>query len=134
NRVRLTFRSAANLAGGKRAAAAVTTVALGPAALHPLPIKEELGPAAVRDTDLGGARRRAFVPGATSRLSFYLQLPPGALLAFGYGAPAAGGQARVRVAVDGQPTRLAYESAVTAKWTDAVVDLGAAGGRAARID
>ena len=35
NRVRLTFKSAANLPGGKRAAAALKLVTLGPAALAP---------------------------------------------------------------------------------------------------
>jgi arylsulfatase A-like enzyme len=89
----------------------------------------------MREVDLGSVRRRALVPGATSRLSFYIQLPAGALLGFGAGAPSAGGQALVRVAVDGQPTRVVWDGGATGpKWTDAVVDLGAAGGRAARID
>ena len=132
NRVRLTFKGAANVAGGKRAAAALTAITLGPTSLPPP--KAELETAAVREVDLGGVRRRAFVPGGNSRLSFYLQLPAGALLAFGQGAPALGGQALVRVAVDGQPTRTVYAGSVTPKWTDALVDLGAAGGQAARID
>src|SRR4029079_9898448 len=35
NRVRLTFKSAVDIPGGKRAAAAVTSLALGPASLGP---------------------------------------------------------------------------------------------------
>ncbi len=58
NRVRLTFKSAANLAGGKRSAAAIQQIALGPAAL---------GAAAGRSRDRGSARRdrrRRGPPGA----------------------------------------------------------------------
>ena len=77
NRVRLTFRSAANVAGGKRAAAALTAVALGPAALRPPPGRARAGGGARR-----GSRRRAparaSCPAASSRVSFYLQLPAGA--------------------------------------------------------
>src|SRR5262245_18970465 len=90
NRVRLTFKSAADVAGGKRAAAAVTSLALGPASLGPP--AGSLEPLAAREVQLSGAQRRALVPGgAGSRLSFYIQLPAGAHLAFGYGAAAAGG-------------------------------------------
>ena len=153
NRVRLTFKSAGDVAGGKRSAAAVTTIAFGAPAPAGAPEATNGGPkrdvapgAAARhatltaalnpvDLDLGGARRRALVPGAHgSRLSFYLQLPRGAQLAVGYGAAAAGGSALVRVAVDGQRTRTVHEGPVGAQWTDTVVDLGAAGGEAARID
>jgi choline-sulfatase len=133
NRVRLTFKSAANVAGGKRAAAAVTTLALGPAALGPP--AAELSAAATRETDVGGVRRRALVAGGkSSRLSFYVQLPAGGRLAVGYGAPAAGGTAQVRVAVDGQPARTVHEGPVANRWTDTLVDLGPAAERAARID
>jgi arylsulfatase A-like enzyme len=106
-------------------------VAPGAAARHAT-LSAALNPV---DMELGGARRKALVPGAHgSRLSFYLQLPQGAQLAIGYGAAAAGGSALVRVAVDGQRTRTVHEAPVGAQWTDAVVDLGAAGGQAARID
>ena len=54
NRVRLTFKSAADVAGGKRAAAAVTSLALGPAALG---APTDTGaPLAAREVD---SRRRA---------------------------------------------------------------------------
>ena len=89
----------------------------------------------MRDTELAGAKRRALVAGgAGSRLSFYVQLPAGAHLAVGYGAAAAGGTALIRVAVDGAPARTLHEGPVGAGWNDVVVDLGAAAGRAARID
>ena len=132
NRIRMTFRSAADVGGGKRAAAAVTAIALGPAALGPPP--PALPPAAVRDVDLGGARRRALVPGGSSRVSYYLQLPAGALLSFALAAPVAGGQALVRVAVDGKPARVAFSAGVDTRWTPALVDIAAEGGQAARID
>ncbi|HEY7374400.1 MAG TPA: sulfatase [Polyangia bacterium] len=133
NRVRLTFKSAADVAGGKRAAAAVTSLALGPAAAGAP--KEALSPLAAREVELGGARRRALVPGgAGSRLSFYMQLPAGAHLAFAYGASTPGGTVLAQVAVDGQPARTIHEGNVGAGWSEALADLGAASGRAARID
>jgi choline-sulfatase len=132
NRLRLTFRSAADVAGGKRSAAALTAITFGPASLG-LPTAP-VPPVAVREIDLGGTRRRGFVPGGTSRLSFFVQLPASASLALAHGAPAAGGKVLVRVAVDGQPSRVVYTSPVAASWTDALIDLGAASGQAARID
>ena len=133
NRVRLTFKSAVDIPGGKRAAAAVTSLALGPASLGPS--ASALDPLAAREVDLSGARRRALVPGgAASRVSFYVQLPEGAHLAFATGAATPGGSVLAQVAVDGKPVRTVHEGNVGAGWTDALVDLGAAGGKAARID
>jgi arylsulfatase A-like enzyme len=132
NRVRLQFKGAADIAGGKRAAAAVTSFALGPASAGPP--AGSFDPLAAREVDLSGARHRALVPGgANSRLSFYVQLPPSAHLAFSYGAPG-GGTVAAQVAVDGKPARTVHEGKAGAGWTDALVDLGAAGGQAARID
>ena len=135
NRVRLTFKSAVDVPGGKRAAAAVTSLALGPASLGPP--AGSLAPLAAREVDLSGARRRALVPGgAASRVSFYVQLPEGAHLAFATGGAPPGGSVLAQVAVDGKPARTVHEANVGAGagWTDALVDLGAAGGQAARID
>jgi len=133
NRVRLTFKSAVDIAGGKRAAAAVTSLALGPAAAGAP--ADALAPLAAREVDLGGARHRALVPGgAGSRVSFYIQLPAGAHLAFSYGAATPGGSVVAQVAVDGSPARTVHEGNVAATWSDALVDLGAASGQAARID
>jgi len=133
NRVRLTFKSAVDIPGGKRAAAAVTSLALGPASLGPS--ASALDPLGAREVDLAGARRRALVPaGVASRVSFYLQLPEGAHLAFATGAPTPGGTVLAQVTVDGKPPRTVHEGPVGAGWTEALVDLGAAGGQAARVD
>ncbi len=133
NRVRLTFKAAANLPGGKRSAAALKMVAFGPAALGAP--KGELGIVAARDVTAGGARRRALVPGgSTSRVSFYVQLPEAATLALGYAATTPGAAVLVRVSVDGQRPRTLHEGRTTAAWTDVVLPLGAASNQAARID
>jgi arylsulfatase A-like enzyme len=139
NRVRLTFRSAATIAGGRRAAAALKAIALGPAAAGAQPAPAAAAPAlAAREVELGGARRRALVPGGPagggSRLSFYTQLPAGAHLAVGYGTDRPGAAVLVRVATDGQPARTLHEGKAGARWTDVLLDLGAAAGQAARID
>jgi choline-sulfatase len=137
NRVRLTFRSAANLPGGKRAAAALKVVSLGPASLFAP--KSDPGIVVMHDVGIGpgspAPRRRALLPGgSSSRISFYVQLPEGAELALGYAALAPGATALVRVAVDGQPTRTLHQGPVKPEWTDVVLDLGAASNQAARID
>jgi arylsulfatase A-like enzyme len=133
NRVRLTFKAAASLPGGRRSAAALKLVALGPAALGPP--KADPAIAAVADVTAGGARRRAVVPaGGASRVSFYVQLPEAASLAVGYAAKTPGASVLVRVAVDGQRPRTLHEGRTQAAWTDVALPLGAAGGQAARID
>jgi len=134
NRVRLTFRAAATVPGGKRSAAALTALAFGPAALGPP--AGDLAPVAARETDLGGVRRRALAASSTkgSRLSFFVQAPAGAKLAVGYGAATPGAPVLVRVVTDGQPPRTLHQGQAAASWTDVVLDLGAAAGQAARID
>jgi len=134
NRVRMTFKSAANIAGGKRAAAAIQQIAFGPASLGPAPA--DLAVAEVRDATVGGVRRRALVPGGHgARISYYVQLPKGAHLAVGTGAEsAAGGTALVRVAIDGETVRTLHEGPLAGRWEDLQLDLGAAAGHAARID
>ncbi|HJX66798.1 MAG TPA: hypothetical protein VJ860_22935, partial [Polyangia bacterium] len=90
NRIRLTFRSAGAIAGGKRAAAAISAIEIG----APKPGKAAVDqPAAISqlgatDVDLAGARRRALVEPEASRLSFYLQVPAQAKLALAYGSRA----------------------------------------------
>ena len=67
NRVRFTFKSAANLAGGKRSAAAIQQIALGPTALGAVPA--DLAIAEARDVTVGGVARRAlFAGGHGSRI------------------------------------------------------------------
>jgi choline-sulfatase len=134
NRVRLQFKSAATLAGGKRAAAAVQQIAFGPASLGASPA--DLAVVDVRAAAVGGSSRRALVGGGHGgRVSFYVQLPAGAQLAVGVGAEGGqGGPALVRVAVDGKPARKLQEVTAGAQWRDLLVDLGDAAGHAARID
>jgi choline-sulfatase len=135
NRVRLTFKSATNLAGGKRSAAAIQQLALGPVALGAAPA--DLTVAEAREVTVGGVARRAlFAGGHGSRISYYVQLPPGAHLAVAYGGEGAqaGGTALVRVAVDGKPVRTLHEGPIGARWTDLLLDCGGAAGHAARID
>jgi arylsulfatase A-like enzyme len=134
NRVRFTFRSAVITTEGRRSAAAFTRVALGPAALGPPAF--DPAPVAARDSELGGKRKRALVvSGAkSSRLSFYLQIPETGRLATSFAAPAGSADVLVRVGVDGQPTRTIYQARAGSTWVDTAVELGAAAGRAARID
>ncbi|HVR04232.1 MAG TPA: sulfatase [Polyangia bacterium] len=133
NRVRLTFKAAATVAGGRRAAAALEKVAFGPASLGPP--KGELGIAAASEVAAGGVRRRAIVPGGgASRVSFYVQLPEAAQLSLGYAAATVGASVLVRVAVDGQPPRTLHEGSAKSAWTDVSLPLGAASKQAARID
>ena len=134
NRVRLQFKGAATLASGKRAAAAVQQIALGPASLGAP--AAELGVTEARAVAVGGSSRRALVGGGRGgRISYYVQLPAGARLAVAVGADAGqGGPALVRVAVDGKPARRLKEVTAGAQWQDLLVDLGDAAGHAARID
>ena len=130
NRLRFTFRSASGKAA-RRSAAALTDVTLGPAGGEP---PDPVG-ATVKDVTLAGAKRRAVaIAGKSSRLSYYVAVPEGASLALAYGAEVPGAKVTLAVAVDGQPRRTLLEAPAEAKWTEATVPLGAAGGRAARID
>jgi choline-sulfatase len=133
NRVRLQFKSAASLPGGKRSAAAVQQIVFGPASPG---APGAAAIAAVRDATVGGVRRRAFVSGGHgARVSYYLQLPTGAKLAVGVGGEGQpGGEAVIRVAVDGQRARTVHEAPVSGRWDDLSLDLGGAGGHAARLD
>ncbi|HEY6476553.1 MAG TPA: sulfatase [Polyangia bacterium] len=134
NRLRLQFKSAANVPGGKRSAAAIQQIVLGPATLGAAPA--DLAVVEARQVTVGGVARRALVPGGRgSRVSYYVQLPAGAHLALGLGGEGqAGGTALVRVAVDGAPARTLHEGPVTTRWNDLLLDCGAAAGHAARID
>jgi arylsulfatase A-like enzyme len=129
NRVRLTFRAAGNLPGGKRGAAALTRVVLGPAALGP--VKDEPGVVAVKDVR---GKRSLVTGGQSSRVSFYEQLPTDAELTVGVSSATPGGDYLVRLAVDGQPLRTLFEGRSTADWATLRLPLGDAAGQAARID
>ncbi len=137
NRVRLTFKSAANLPGGRRSAAAVAAVALGPAAAGPgsAPRSEfacDVGVAA----GAGAAKSAgcAFTSAGPSRLSYYLPLPKDARLAVTYAGRLAGANVLVRVARDGAPARTLFAGPASATPTSAAWDLAAFGGQTVRID
>lgn len=135
NRVRLTFKSAAAVAGGKRSAAAIHSITVGPAALGPPP--GVTMPVAVLETELGGAKKRALTLGGApkgGRLSYYLQIPEEGRLAVAFGSKTAGASVLVRLAVDGQPARTIHEAQATSAWTEASIELGAGARQAARID
>lgn len=134
NRVRLQFKSAANLPSGKRAAAAVQQIAFGPASLGAAPA--DLAAAEVRTATVGGAARRALASGGKGgRVSYYVQLPAGAHLAVSLGAEGvAGAAALVRLAVDGKPARTLHQGNAGGQWQDLLLEAGEAAGRAARID
>ena len=127
NRIRLTFRSAGPVAGGKRSAAAIERLELGPGA----PTTE--GALAVGEVTLG-ARKRAFTMTGPSRLSFYVQVPAAAQLALDYGAAQPGTTAVVRVAKDGAPAATLFEGPVPSQWHDGSWDLSAYADQAVRID
>ena len=110
-----TFKSAADVAGGKRAAAARDLAGAGPGRARPP--AGALTPLAAREVDPRAARASArWSPGgAGSRLSFYLQLPEGAHLALAYGAPARAARSLAQVAVDGKPAAHAFTRATSAR-------------------
>jgi arylsulfatase A-like enzyme len=126
NRIRLTFRAAGNIAGGKRSAAAIERI--------------ELGAAATGDTALTvgdvllGDKKRAFTLAGPSRLSFYVQIPAGGKLAAAYAAPAAGTTVSVRVARDGAAATTVFEGPASSKWAEGAWDLSAQADQAVRID
>jgi choline-sulfatase len=126
NRIRLTFRAAGPIAGGKRAAAAIERIELGPGA----PAAGEA--VAVGEVDLG-ERKRAFTLPGPSRLSFYVQVPAGGRLVASYGA-AAPATVAVRVSRDGAPPATLFEGPAATRWTVGAWDLSAHAGQAVRID
>jgi choline-sulfatase len=127
NRIRLTFRAAGPIAGGKRAAAAIERIELGagaPATAEPL---------AVAEVSLG-EHKRAFTAAGPSRLSFFVQVPAGARLVAAYGSAPAPATVLVRVARDGAPATTLFEGPTAAQWTEGAWDLAPFAGEAVRID
>jgi hypothetical protein len=127
NRIRLTFRAAGPIAGGKRAAAAIERVELG---AGPAASSE---PLTVADVSLG-ERKRAFPAGGPSRISFFVQVPAGGRLTAAYGSAPAPATVAVRVARDGAPATTLFEGPAAAQWTEGAWDLSAYAGEAVRID
>ncbi len=137
NRIRLTFRSAGNIAGGKRAAAALAGVEIGVprAAAETAPDQPKartLGEPA--EVESAGVRKLALVMPEAGRLSYYLQIPAKAKLALSYAADTAGATAAVRVSRDGVAPTVLFEGAAAARWTDGAWDLSAFADQAVRID
>ncbi len=133
NRIRLTFRAAGAAGGGKRSAASLARVVLGPAGeTGPLPETSALTPG---DHTLAGSARRGFALSGPGRLSFFVQVPEGGKLAVAYGSPGDGAAIAVRVVRDGAPARTVFDGPVPAgRFTEAIWDLAAEGGQAVRVD
>ena len=138
NRIRLTFRSAGPIAGGKRAAAALAAIEIGAPrsasakqAVNQPAATSELG---VAELEMGGARRRALAMPAGSRLSFYFQVPAQAKLALAYGSRSAGASVAVRVARDGAALTTLFEGPSSGRWTEGAWDLAPFAGQAVRLD
>jgi hypothetical protein len=135
NRIRLTFRSAGAIAGGKRAAAAIAAIEIGsPRAASASPADQLPVELAAKEVELGGSRRRALVTSEASRLSFYVQVPAQAKLALAYGSRAASASVVVRVARDGAPATKLFEGPAGGSWTEAAWDLAPFAGQAVRLD
>jgi choline-sulfatase len=126
NKIRLTFRGAGPIAGGRRAAAAVERIELGTGA----PAKDTL---TVGEVTLG-ERQRAFSLAGPSRLSFYVQVPKGGRLAAFYGTATPGTTAVVRVSRDGATPATIFEGPAPAKFAEGSWDLAAFADQAVRID
>jgi arylsulfatase A-like enzyme len=134
NRVRLTFRNAAAIAGGKRAAAAIESIEIG------APRRAAGGEPAVRATlrpverEIAGQKKLALTIPEASRLSYYLEVPAKAKLALSLAAPQPGVTAIVRVARDGAAPTVLFQGAAPEKYTDSSWDLSAFAGQSVRID
>jgi arylsulfatase A-like enzyme len=131
NRIRLTFRSATPVAGGKRSAAAIYSIEIGAARSGVATTPPTLS---FKETELAGSRKRAFVTQGPSRLSFYAQIPPQGKLALSLGSQNAGGKALLRVVRDGAAPVVLWEGGVTNRYADGVWDLGSMAKHAVRID
>jgi arylsulfatase A-like enzyme len=131
NRIRLTFRSAAPVAGGKRSAAAIYSMEIG----EPRKGAAMMNPSILfKETELAGIHKRALMTKGPSRLSFYTQVPPQARLALSLGSLTANGKAVLRVVRDGAAPLKLWEGTVTNRFADAVWDLGSMAKHAVRID
>lgn len=133
NRFRLTFRAAGAIAGGKRSAAAIERIELGPSTQPASPLIE--APLRAEDVDLAGLRRRGFALPGPSRLSYYVQVPSGAKLAVSHATHQPGATAVIRVARDGaRPTTLFEGAAPVGRFSDGLWDLSAFERQVVRLD
>jgi hypothetical protein len=133
NRVRLTFRNAASIAGGKRAAAAIESIEIGaPKTAGSAPVPHGLGHPESRE--IGGRTKLALTMPGPSRLSYYVEVPAKAKLALSYAGIHPGVTALVRVVRDGVAPTVLLQGAAAERYTDAAWDLSAFAGQAVRID
>lgn len=135
NRVRLTFRNAANvnLAGGKRAAAAIESIEIGQPRTGAASTAARAWPRpSLRD--VAGQKKLALSLPEASRLSYYLEVPAKAKLALSYAAAKPGVTAMVRVARDGAPPTVLLQGPAAERYTEGVWDLSAYAGQAVRLD
>jgi choline-sulfatase len=134
NRIRLTFRNAAAIAGGKRSAAAIDGIELGQA--RPAPAEPATGRGMPEPAlaEVGGVKAEALTIPEASRLSYYLQIPAAAKLALSYAGTQPGVTVEVRVARDGAAPTVLFTGAAGQQLTPAVWDLSAMAGQAVRID
>jgi len=134
NRVRLTFRNAASLAGGKHSAAAIESIEIGPAKTATAIPSTSRALASPAEIDLGGVRKVGLSTPEASRLSYYLQVPAKAKLAVAYGSAQPGVTAQIRVVRDGVAPTALFEGPAAARFTEGAWDLSAFSGQAVRID
>jgi arylsulfatase A-like enzyme len=134
NRVRLTFRNAAAVAGGKRSAAAIESIEIGPAKTATAASAVLRALASPAQFELGGSKKVALSIPEASRLSYYLQVPAKAKLALAYGSAQPGVTAQIRVARDGAAPAVLFDGASSARFTEGAWDLSAFAGQVVRID
>ena len=131
NRVRFTFKSAANV-GDKRSAAAFSDITFGPRAVE---VPADPHAVQVADATLAGVKKPALsVAGKSSQISYYVQTLEGSSLAVSYGAETPGTHAVIRVVADRKPEQRLMDVVAANKWTDVELPLGALAGQAVRID
>ena len=85
----------------------------------------------------GGVRRRALVVRVPTTLSWYVDVPPHASLAFGVAAdddPPAGTTVTVSITPDGGSSSEIFARAVSARWQDATLPLDRWTGRVVRLE
>lgn len=134
NRIRLTFRNAVSIAGGKRSAAAIESIEIGPAKAAVTLAMASRALANPAEIDLGGVKRVGLSTPEASRLSYYLQVPAKAKLVLAYGSAQPGVTMLIRVARDGAAPVVIFEGPVAARFADGAWDLSAFSGQAVRID
>jgi hypothetical protein len=92
--------------------------------------------ALVSQIEVGGIERRALSVRAPTTATYHVQVPEGGRFVFGVGAEgsAAAGRARVVVQPEGGAASELYSAALTNRWDDQSLDLGAFAGQIVRLD